>query len=265
MDLVITNNFTTVTSNLSNQILSKGEKMKSILVIIIIIIFAYGCASKKPMREMLKKSLDRSVTLQWEANTEPDLDGYKAYYDIETKCPNNEETCNNPDGVYSNNIDVPLSSLSDITNPEVTISGLDTTLDYFLSVTAYDNEDLESDNSNQVAALAVSEPPIPPDITLIDITLLWDANIEPDLFGYKVYWSLISGTPYENFIALYESDFIDWSNPEYTLNLDSCLTWYFVVTAFDIEVPSKESDYSNEVSQLESCPPDPPTNVLISF
>jgi hypothetical protein len=234
----------------------------------IVTILGIGCASKKPIsiyEGMQKKSLDKTVTLQWDANTEPDLNGYKAYYDIETKCPNNEDECSNPDGVYSNNIDIPLSSLPDTTNPEVTISGLDTELDYFFSVTAYDNETipLESDYSNQVSSLkAVIEPPV---ISLTDITLIWDANTEPDLFGYKVYWSLISGTPYENFIALYESDFIDWSNPEYTLNLDSCLTWYFVVTAFDIEVPSLESDYSNEVSQLESCPPDPPTNVLIFF
>lgn len=232
--------------------------------ILLITLMLTSCASKKPIREMLKKSLDRSVTLQWDANTEHDLAGYKTYYDTVTKCPNNEETCNNPEGIYSMFIDIPLSSLSDITNPEISITGLDTTLDYFLSVTAYDTETpyLESDYSNQVS---LSKDITPPDISLIDITLIWDANTEPDLDGYKVYYSESSGTPYEFVDILYLTDFLDPSNPEYILNLDSCITWFFTVTAFDLEVPPLESDYSNEVSQLESCPPNPPTNVLISF
>lgn len=108
-----------------------------------------------------------------------------------------------------------------------------------------------------------------------EVTLLWDANTEPDLAGYKAYYKVVDigdpgGTPYDGTGAIegaspvvvwlnglkssgpeYANDLelSDNANPEVTLTgLDPSKTYYFVVTAFDDETPPLESDISNEVS-----------------
>ncbi len=69
-------------------------------------------------------------------------------------------------------------------------------------------------------------------------TLIWDANTEPDLLGYKVYYSIEPDV---------YSTFIDVGNvTEYTIKeLRNDVFNYFVVTAYDTE--GLESDYSNMV------------------
>ncbi len=72
-----------------------------------------------------------------------------------------------------------------------------------------------------------------------DVSLAWDASVSPNIAGYKVYVGNSSrtyGTP------------ITIANQ--TANTVSGLgngTWYFAVTAFDVN--GNESDYSNEVSK----------------
>jgi hypothetical protein len=88
-----------------------------------------------------------------------------------------------------------------------------------------------------------------------DVTLGWDANTEPDLAGYKVYYKTgSSGEPYNGTGAdqgpsprtLSVGSLGDPNNPAYTLTgLDDNETYYFVVTASNDE--GFESDYSNEV------------------
>jgi len=89
-----------------------------------------------------------------------------------------------------------------------------------------------------------------------DVTLQWDANTEPDLAGYMVYYDIDSGVPYDGLTSLQGSSPIivpveslsDANNPEFTLNgLDDFKDHYFAVTAYDNETPALESDYSNEV------------------
>lgn len=72
------------------------------------------------------------VTLQWAANTEPDLAGYNVYHGVES-------------GVYNTPIWV-----GDVT--EYTMTGLQAGVFHFFVVTAVDNEipALESDYSNEV-------------------------------------------------------------------------------------------------------------------
>ena len=77
-------------------------------------------------------------------------------------------------------------------------------------------------------------------VTAREITVAWDANSEPDLAGYKVYWGTESGT-YTNDSGLLGLE----TTYRFTLP-DDGLTYYIVVTAIDTS--KLESDYSNEVN-----------------
>ena len=89
-----------------------------------------------------------------------------------------------------------------------------------------------------------------------EVTLAWDANTEPDLVGYKLYYDINSGYPYspaEEYqanegaspITITVESLEDPDNPEYTLTgLTMGQLYYFVVTAYDTEL---EGDYSDEL------------------
>lgn len=89
----------------------------------------------------------------------------------------------------------------------------------------------------------------------IDITLMWDPNVEPDLAGYKIYYKTGSpGPPYNGWeafegnspIAIDAYQALVGNTCEFTLiGLDEAETYYFVTTAYDAE--GNESAYSNEV------------------
>ena len=75
-----------------------------------------------------------------------------------------------------------------------------------------------------------------------DVTLQWDANTEPDLDYYIIYWGINFDPPYAN-----NSGDIDKGITTYTitgLDLDQYI-YYFVAKAFDTE--GLESDWSNIV------------------
>jgi len=78
------------------------------------------------------------ITLAWDANTEPNLAGYKVYYDTDGS-----------GAPYSNEIDV-----GDVT--EFTLSNLPDGEVHFFAVTAYNDENLESGYSNEVDAMAIN-------------------------------------------------------------------------------------------------------------
>jgi hypothetical protein len=71
-----------------------------------------------------------------------------------------------------------------------------------------------------------------------DVNLAWDASISPEVTGYKIHVSNISGN--------YDKAFTVGNVTSYrVLNLVYG-TWYFVATAYD--AVGNESDYSNEVT-----------------
>lgn len=71
-----------------------------------------------------------------------------------------------------------------------------------------------------------------------ELSLAWDANSEPDLAGYKIYYGIASGD---------YSHSIDVGNiTEYTVvDLDDGGTYYLAATAYDRD--GNESDYSEEL------------------
>lgn len=99
------------------------------------------------------------VTIKWDANTEPDMAGYKIYYDTDSGAPyTGTEATQGPSPIV-----VPLGSFVNCAAPEYTVSGLPNTNIYFV-VTAYDTEALESDYSNEVSSYDafIGQPPLPP-------------------------------------------------------------------------------------------------------
>ena len=87
------------------------------------------------------------VTLQWNANTESDLAGYKIYYGNFSGAP--YDGADAAQGISP--ILVALASLDDPAKPQYTVTGLDENEVYYFAVTAYDTESLESDYSNEVS------------------------------------------------------------------------------------------------------------------
>ena len=93
----------------------------------------------------------------------------------------------------------------------------------------------------------------------LDVTFEWDANTEPDLAGYRLYYKTgSSGAPYDGTGATEGNSPTDAGNvTTYTLQgLTDGIDYFFVVTAYDTE--GLESDYSNEVTTgSESTTPEP--------
>ena len=100
----------------------------------------------------------------------------------------------------------------------------------------------------------------------LDVTLEWDANSEPDLAGYRLYYKVTSsGAPYDGTGAAEGSSPTEVGNAtSYTLTgLAEGVDYYFVVTAYDSE--DLESEYSNEVTTTsEPTPEDSPTDATSS-
>lgn len=102
----------------------------------------------------------------------------------------------------------------------------------------------------------------------LDITLAWDANTEPNLMGYYIYYDTTPGPPYVGTdadqgpspIIVMIEDLYDPENPEYTITgLDDADVHYFAVTAFDVE--SQESGFSNEASTADATSYDPDSDI----
>jgi len=87
----------------------------------------------------------------------------------------------------------------------------------------------------------------------LDITLQWDANTEPDLDHYVIYWGIDFDPPY-GYNSEDKGDFIDKNTTTYTVTgLSDGKTYYFAAKAVDTE--GIKSDYSNVVSTYETNEP----------
>ena len=69
-----------------------------------------------------------------------------------------------------------------------------------------------------------------------DVTLAWDANSEPEVTGYKLYWSTVNTIPF--------TDSVDVANvTQYTITgLSENQTYFFAATAYSADQESQYSD-----------------------
>ena len=80
------------------------------------------------------------ITLGWDANTEPDLEGYILYGNQWSPCP-----------PYDYIDTYPVTELADPLNPRVKVTDLEKDVIYYFVVTAYDTDGNESDFSNIIS------------------------------------------------------------------------------------------------------------------
>jgi hypothetical protein len=80
-----------------------------------------------------------TATLGWDSNPEPDLEGYVVYRNV-----------GSPGPPYGYSSDLPEDELANPLHPKVTLTGLQEDKEYFIALTAYNTEGVESSFSNDV-------------------------------------------------------------------------------------------------------------------
>lgn len=135
------------------------------------------------------------LLLQWNANTEPDLLGYRIYRAVSSGvyAP--------PDGAYQRL----GSAMVDTTQPSFTDTTVSRDVYYFYRITAVDQSGNESLPSNPSSTFATDiTPPAKPAGFKVkeldtghDIELSWQPNTESDLAGYQLYRATSPAGPFE--------------------------------------------------------------------
>ncbi len=183
---------------------------------------------------------DGAVMLDWDDNGEPDLGSYSVHRSITAGGPYTTIATALPQSQYTDD---------DAVNGTT----------YYYVVTAIDTSAQESASSNEASATPtdLTPPAAPLGLTATagdsQVTLDWADNAEFDLAGYEVYRSTAAGGPYTS---------IDSTNALTSMYVDlgvaNGVTYYYVVTAFDLN--ANESAYSDEVSAtpLDTTPPAAP-------
>ena len=150
------------------------------------------------------------VTLQWSANVEPDLAGYKIYYKPGSS---GGKKLNNYPGKGATEGDSPITMLLDKDkNPDpnlvqFTLHNLDADKKYFMAVTAIDTKGFESEASNEVRTdysgpgkvlILSASPPAATwsDENTVAVTWVAPSGLPDgiDIEGYSVVWDMSSGT-----------------------------------------------------------------------
>ena len=88
---------------------------------------------------MLPAASAAVAILGWDPNSEPDIEGYVVYRNTEESGP-----------PYKYSDDVPEDELADPLNPRLKLTGLKNDKKYYVALTAYNTEGLESSFSNEV-------------------------------------------------------------------------------------------------------------------
>ena len=86
-----------------------------------------------------------SVTLGWDPNSEPDLEGYVVYRNV-----------GSPGPPYDYSDTLAEDDFVDPLHPEATLTGLEEGNEYYIALTAYNTEGTESDFSNDVCVEVIN-------------------------------------------------------------------------------------------------------------
>jgi len=171
---------------------------------------------------------EETITVTWDGDS--DMDSYNIYW-----------------GTSSNSL-TQSASVEDPTE-EYTITGLNAGTQYFVSVSAVNN-DVESDRTavQSITTESETEAPVTPtgfgitalsDIMETSAAFKWDENSESDLDGYIIYYGAASGS-YERQIA------VDAGSTQKTVSgLSSGSRYFFTVAAADSS--GNESGKADEV------------------
>ena len=149
------------------------ERFKKWRVLLLVCIGLILCSA------MSADALD--VTLQWDANKETDLAGYRVYYRAGAS---GSGVLTNYDGTGANEGDSPIEMLlaedenADPDIVEFTVSNLSDGQTYFFVVTAYDNEDPsnESGPSNEADTASATPDTTPPVISNLQVASKTDTT-----------------------------------------------------------------------------------------
>ncbi len=85
------------------------------------------------------------VTIGWNANSEPDLEGYVVYHNVGIPGP-----------PYDHVDNLPEDELADPLHPQTTLTGLEEGQEYYVALTAYNTEGIESNFSEDVCVEVVN-------------------------------------------------------------------------------------------------------------
>jgi MYXO-CTERM domain-containing protein len=197
-----------------------------------------------------------TAKLAWDANTEPDVIGYKLYYDTDSGPPYTGTQAHEGPAP----VDVPVSSLSDPANPAYELTGLPSCVHFYFAVTAY-NSSTESDFSGEVEATVVAAPtsittsfPAPG-----SLEVKWDALPSDDsgtLSTWRIYYDTDSGEPYGGTgadqgaspIEIAPGSLSDPLHPSFTLTgLPAATTFYVAVESVCADTTTRLSDETTAV------------------
>lgn len=88
-----------------------------------------------------------------------------------------------------------------------------------------------------------------------DVTLTWNKNTEPDLAGYRLYYS----NEGQNFSKEKMEELPVMETPTHLMDVADGVFWFFAVTAFDKE--GLESGFSNVVFTFDGNAPKAPVGL----
>ena len=190
---------------------------------------------------------DREILLSWAANQEPDLEGYLVYLN----------DTNNTNNIPAEEFHLIHTIFGKKTS--YTVSGLTEQVSYHFKIKAFDEVPNNSTFSNFASATTPDElHPIAPinltvsNATYTNLTITWNASLEPDVVGYILFKSLSLSDPFipVNSELINETYYIDNG-----LN-ESTIYYYKVKAVDDADLKSHFSDLAYGITLIGPHPPE---------